>query len=98
MKASYGFQSLDKRMDVLDAQQWATISNAERAADKKTSLSIAADLSVLGEGTDYQDSIYQTGATQEYNLSLTGGSNNLKYGISGGYFGQEGMFILELIN
>ena len=28
LKAFYGFHSKDKRMNVLDAQQWATISNA----------------------------------------------------------------------
>ena len=41
--------------------------------------------------TDWQDAVMKTGITQDYNLSYTGGNDNLSYFISGGYFDQKGM-------
>lgn len=41
--------------------------------------------------TDWQDVGTQTGMVQDIQLSATGGTDNLKYMISGGYFNQEGI-------
>ncbi len=41
-------------------------------------------------GTDWYDAIYQTGVEQEYNLSISGGSNKSVYMFSGGYLDQKG--------
>ncbi len=43
------------------------------------------------EGTDWYNEIYNPGMTQEYNLSVTGGSENTTYGFGIGYLDEEGM-------
>ena len=40
---------------------------------------------------DWQDEIYQTGFTQEYNINVSGGSENGYYSFSGGYNDQQGI-------
>lgn len=41
--------------------------------------------------TDWQDVLYRNAAVQRHNLSFTGGSNNTRYFISGGYLDQQGI-------
>jgi len=40
---------------------------------------------------DWQDAFYRPAAIQNYQLSVRGGSSNVKYAISAAYFDQEGM-------
>ena len=44
-----------------------------------------------GTGTDWQDVIFRTGVTQEYNLSVSGASEKGNYSVSGGYYNQKGV-------
>jgi TonB-linked SusC/RagA family outer membrane protein len=41
--------------------------------------------------TDWQDAVLQTGLVQDYNVSLSGGSESSRYLISGGYYKNEGV-------
>ncbi|MDR0574872.1 MAG: TonB-dependent receptor [Tannerella sp.] len=45
------------------------------------------------EGIDWQDVIFRLAPVQNYRLSATGGTEKMKYLISGGYFNQEGIVI-----
>ena len=40
---------------------------------------------------DWQDLLFRTALTQQYELSITGGSDNTKYAFSGAYLNQEGI-------
>lgn len=42
---------------------------------------------------DWMDVMYGTGHEQEYNMSLTGGSNGLKYYLSGGFYDEKGVYL-----
>jgi TonB-linked SusC/RagA family outer membrane protein len=44
-----------------------------------------------GANTNWQDEIFQTGGIQNYQLSFSGGSNGIKYFVSGVYFDQKGI-------
>ncbi|MFW5761053.1 MAG: SusC/RagA family TonB-linked outer membrane protein, partial [Cyclobacteriaceae bacterium] len=46
-----------------------------------------------GEGTDWQDAIFQNGRMNNFQLGASGGNENTRYRISGGYFSQEGVII-----
>lgn len=43
--------------------------------------------------TDWQDVIFRTAPVQEYQLSASGGQENIRYMLSGGYFNQEGIIL-----
>ena len=44
-------------------------------------------------GTNWYNEIYQTGKTQEYDFSITGGSQKATYAFSAGYADQQGILI-----
>jgi TonB-linked SusC/RagA family outer membrane protein len=45
------------------------------------------------QGTDWQDEIFQTGYTQEYNIRVSGGSENGWHSFSGNYTNQTGIIV-----
>lgn len=45
----------------------------------------------LTDKTDWKDEIYRTGNVQDYQLSVTNGNDKLRYFISGGYTGENGV-------
>ena len=86
-----GAQSLAKKLPVLNARQWAGVSNAAHDAASLPRLDIARNPDSLGAGTDWQDAIFRTALTQQYDLSVSGGSENGRYSVSGGYNDQQGI-------
>lgn len=49
------------------------------------------DALAAGVSTDWQDLIYRTGSNSNHVLSVTGGNETTQYGLSGGYFSEEGI-------
>ena len=87
---SYGQQSPEKTIGVLNASEYAAILN-EMSLSSGGGL-IFSDLSNLGKGTDWQKEIFRIDAPIiTNNLSVSGGSNNTSYFISAGFTGQEGI-------
>lgn len=135
--ASYGIQSLEKKMDLLSSVEWmefrtkwndASYLAAAKTKGVEASIMDSNDqrLSKLGLTAanynyilddrwfnymsdemrathtynpnsgglsllDWQDDFYREAAIQEYNLSVSGGSENTKYMFSGGYLDQDGI-------
>ncbi|QEC52422.1 TonB-linked SusC/RagA family outer membrane protein [Anseongella ginsenosidimutans] len=89
--ANAGVQRLAKKIDVLNAQEWASVSNAAHDAAGLPRLEIAEDPALLESGLDWQDEVYRTAPVQNYELSITGGNKGSQYSVSGGYFNQRGL-------
>lgn len=53
---------------------------------------IQGDISQL-PNTDWQDAIFRTAPIQNYQVSASGGNENIRYSVSGGYFSQKGIVI-----
>jgi TonB-linked SusC/RagA family outer membrane protein len=78
-------------MDVLTTDEWIKVNNAARAAAGLDPTEIALNPEVPGRGIDWQDVIYKNAPVQKYEVSLSGGKNNLKFNTSFGYLDQEGI-------
>jgi TonB-linked SusC/RagA family outer membrane protein len=91
LTANVGVQSKASSIDVLNAQEWATVHNQAHANAGLTPLELAANPSALGVGTDWQDAIFRSAPIQQYNLLVSGGSESSKYSVSGGYNDQQGI-------
>ncbi|MGF7039625.1 TonB-linked SusC/RagA family outer membrane protein [Mucilaginibacter lappiensis] len=89
--ANYGQQKVAKEVDVLNAQEWANVSNAAHDNAGLPRLDIAKNPQTLGAGTDWQDAIYRTAPVQQYNMLVSGGGEFTKYSVSGGYNDQQGI-------
>ena len=138
--ANYGLQNLEKKMDILSAEEWmeeklrfndvqylraaeangvlnASISDSneqrlinagvkpgtinynyvfderwfnylsDEIKSKYTYTENPEQLSIL----DWQDEFYRTAPVQDYNVSISGGTENTKYMFSGGYMSQDGI-------
>lgn len=79
-----------KRYDTLNAYEFATLYNTYRA---NTFSSDQLSAFQRGGGTNWQDEIFQTGITQDYKVTFSGGSDMTQYIVSGNYVGQEGVVI-----
>ncbi|WP_299254374.1 TonB-dependent receptor [uncultured Aquimarina sp.] len=84
-----GFQETTRRLPVLNATEYGIIINESFAAGGSTPP--FANLSGLGEGTDWQDEIFRTAAISNINFSVTGGSKNSTYSAGASYLTQDGI-------
>ncbi len=83
-----GTQETTRKLDVLKAREYAILKNEAFAADGQPLPFQNVD---LGTGTNWQDGIFQTAPIQNYNLSLSGGSDKSTYSIGGSYLDQKGI-------
>lgn len=84
--SSYSFQKEINRLDVLNATDYATYINEIDPGYYDTPSS-------YGTGTNWQDVIYRDGALQNYQLSVSGGSDKVTYYVSGNYYDHKGIII-----
>jgi len=92
----YGMQSVSKKIDLLSAADFAKQVNIKGfdisgAAPTYTDQEIA-DLASSG-GTDWQDELFRSAPTKNYNLSVSGKSGKIDYYFSGGLADQEGIIL-----
>lgn len=83
-----GISTLAKRYDLLSAGAFAELANVYKPG--YFSDTEIADYKKNG-GVDWQDEVFQTGKTQDYQLNLSGGTASTKYYISGNYIDQTGI-------
>ncbi len=84
----YGIQQPAKKLSLLNAQEYATLKNEAFGTSGDDVPFANTD---LGEGTNWQDSVFQNAAIQNYNVSISGGSKSTTYSLGGSYFSQDGI-------
>ncbi|MDQ6770394.1 MAG: SusC/RagA family TonB-linked outer membrane protein [Gemmatimonadota bacterium] len=90
LSSYYGYQTVPHRIDLMNAAQWAAITQQSYAAAGVTPP--PGVLSPQGD-TDWQNALFQSGSIQDHNLSLSGGSAGATYLLSGGYLEQKGTIL-----
>ena len=66
----FGQQQAWKKMNLLDAREYAILSNEAHIAGGKTPLAAFSNPDALGKGTDWQEAIFQIAPIQSHQLSL----------------------------
>jgi TonB-linked SusC/RagA family outer membrane protein len=87
----YGVQSLIKKMDVMDASQYATAFNYDDDLNGTTPDSDFTNPDSLGKGTDWQDLLFPGGAIFNAHVNISGGSEKTNYAMSLDYFDEKGV-------
>ncbi len=87
--ANYGIQEVVKKIDLLNAAEYAAIINEGSVANGGNI--IFDNIASLGAGTDWQKEIFKTPADQSYNLGVRGGGDAVNYFLSAGYLSQGGI-------
>ena len=88
----YGLQSVARKVDLLDAREYATILNETAINSGNTPHFTNAQIAALGKGTNWMDEMFvDNAATQNYSFGASGGSESSVYSTSLSYLGQEGI-------
>jgi TonB-linked SusC/RagA family outer membrane protein len=97
---TFGLSQLRKKLDVMGAADYAKTINAAvmtRNGSGATPVPLFTDAEISAYekngGTDWQDVIYRTAPMHNHELSISGGTDNLKYLVSGGYLDQDGILV-----
>lgn len=85
------FQNATKTPSLLNAAEYAALSNDMMANAGQQTNPDWASPAKLGKGTDWVDELLRTGYMQQYTLSYSGGSDKAHYYVSGGYLTQTGI-------
>lgn len=92
--ASVGISKVRKQYELLNAYEYALALNDVRGANTIS----AADLEAYRNGTkglDWMDLITQTALTQDYKLDISGGTEKVRYLVSGNVMDQEAVTIMS---
>ncbi len=84
----FGVQQAARKLSLLNATEYAVIKN-ETFANGGDALPFSN--TILGEGTDWQDAVFQNANIKNYNVTISGGSEKTTYSIGGSYFSQDGI-------
>ncbi len=91
VNANYAAQNATNVPQMLNAQQYAAYSNDMLSAGNRPTNPLWSDPSSLTSSTNWLDEILQTGSSQNYSLSYSGGNDKSHYYVSGGFLDQEGI-------
>lgn len=90
LTARYGIRKITKPVKLLNRDEFI-------AAKMLTGVDILGSEGVESASelpdVDWMDVMYDTGHEQEYNLSLTGGTDRLRYFLSGGFYNEKGTYV-----
>jgi TonB-linked SusC/RagA family outer membrane protein len=97
-----GWQKVEKKLDMLNGQQYVEYMAEGMTNDGYTPAEIAATGFAVGVddqfSTDWQSAVFRTAPVRDVNLGLTGGSGRVRYYLSGSYFGQDGVALASAYN
>lgn len=94
-----GIQQPWNQIDLLNAEDYIDIYNEFRVSQGRDPENpvhwdrffITEDPDSIGEGTNWQDAVFQNAPITKYNLLYTGGKDKSNYAISASYMNQEGI-------
>ncbi|WP_218598472.1 TonB-dependent receptor [Polaribacter sp. NJDZ03] len=89
-KTYTGIENRIDNLDVMNAEQWATLYNEGKVNDGATPEAAFADPSSL-ESYNWKDAVYRTGTIVSHQLSLSGGGEKTSYYVSFGKLKQKGI-------
>ena len=87
----YGWQEVPNRLDMVGSERWLQLAREARGNASDAGIRATASQSFTpAASTDWQDAVLQTGAIQDHNMAVSGGTENASYLLSAGYFTQDG--------
>jgi TonB-dependent starch-binding outer membrane protein SusC len=96
IESTYGFQSPARQLDMLNGPQFAAMVNEARTNLGRTPVYTAEQVAAIeaaGAGTNWQGLVLRDAPMQSHTLSFSGGDEQTRYLLSGGYYDQEGIVI-----
>ncbi len=86
----YGVQRQAARLEMMNLREFAEYSNQVSLSENRPEF---ADPSLLGAGTNWQDAVFRQAPMHQHQLSAQGGTDAVRYFVSGSFMGQDGTII-----
>ena len=88
-----GMQYQIRRLDLMDAQEWARFYNIYLVNSNTLSEPAFSDaeIAAMGKGTDWQKEVFKPAPTTNHSVTVSGGSDNIRYFISGSAMLKDGL-------
>ena len=90
-ETSIGFQSLRKKIEMMNATEYANFYNLQRENDGLGAYFSESEVNSFGKGFDWQDFVFTTAPIQTYAFTVRGGNQKTKFAILGNVFDQRGI-------
>lgn len=93
LETSYSIQSVAKRLDLMNAREYAILYNEQAVNDAVAGgpYFTQEEIDSFGEGYDWQDLLFRDAPMQNMSLNVNGGNEKTKYSVTGSTFMQEGI-------
>lgn len=89
----YNNQTPPRHLNVMDLQQYAQMVKEFHVIAGGTTPNEFLDPSLLGKGTDWQSELFKNAPMSKHQISMSGGTQNTTYYISGEYLDQKGVAV-----
>lgn len=90
-ETSYGIQQLRKKLDLMNAKEYATFYNEQAKNDNQQPYFTQQQIDGFGEGYDWQDLVFTTAPMKLASLNVSGGNERTQFSMSGSVFDQAGI-------
>jgi TonB-dependent starch-binding outer membrane protein SusC len=87
----FGIQRPVRYAELLNAAEYATLQNEAYINAGKAPLPEFANPAALGQGTDWQEAVFQHAPIASHQLTFAGGSERSAYTLAANYFEQDGI-------
>lgn len=92
----YGEQRIQKKLPAMNLKQYAQYYNSvlnDPNSGVKDTVGEFKNIDLLGNGTDWQNAVFQHGYIQNHQLSFSGSQGKSSYYFSGNYYDQKGILV-----
>lgn len=87
----FGWQKLPKMLEVMNLPEYGEFYNQRAKIQGWTPSTDYLDPTLLTEGTNWQDELFQTAFMHNHQVGVSGGTKTMHYAISGGLLDQDGV-------
>ena len=94
VESSLGFQRQIRKMEMMNPEEFGLFYNrldANMDQSPRFSQEEINGFAALGEGTDWQEVVFQTAPIQNHSVNVSGGNEKTRFSITGSLFDQEGI-------
>lgn len=89
----YGIQSVWKKPELTNSQQWYDVINKANQKAGKPNLALKPGADNLNHTTNWFDEVTRNAIVQDHNVRVSGGTDKLRMTLSGNLYDQEGLVL-----
>lgn len=88
---NYGRQSQLRKLDMMDATEWANFYNEQQLNDVGKTYFTNEQITTFGKGVDWQSLVFKNAPVQNHNFMVMGGTEKARILVSGSVMARDGI-------